>query len=66
VAEYGMAGAANCTRHTAWHQSIRANTQLNEDIDKLIADLKNGNGAFANGKVGTADATFTILDQDIL
>ena len=32
----------------------------------FTVDLKNGNGAFANGKVGTADATFTILDQDIL
>lgn len=32
----------------------------------FTVDLKNGTGSFANGKVGKADATFTILDQDIL
>ena len=32
----------------------------------FTVDLKNGNGSFSNGKVGKADATFTILDADIL
>lgn len=29
-------------------------------------DLKNGSGAIHNGKVGTADATFTLLDDDLM
>jgi putative sterol carrier protein len=29
-------------------------------------DLKNGNGSIAQGKVGEADATFIILDDDLV
>ncbi|CAG9316947.1 unnamed protein product [Blepharisma stoltei] len=29
-------------------------------------DLKNGNGSFAKGRVGTADATFTMTDDDLI
>ena len=29
-------------------------------------DLKNGNGAIAKGKQGTADATFTMKDDDLV
>lgn len=32
----------------------------------FTVDLKNGNGAIAKGKVGTADATFTITDDDLI
>ncbi|CAG9313599.1 unnamed protein product [Blepharisma stoltei] len=29
-------------------------------------DLKNGSGSFAKGRVGTADATFTMTDDDLI
>jgi alkyl sulfatase BDS1-like metallo-beta-lactamase superfamily hydrolase len=29
-------------------------------------DLKNGNGSIAKGKVGTADVTFTLTDDDLI
>ena len=32
----------------------------------FTVDLKNGNGSFAKGKVGTADATFTVTDDDLI
>jgi len=32
----------------------------------FTVDLKNGNGAIAKGKNGTADATFTLTDDDLI
>jgi alkyl sulfatase BDS1-like metallo-beta-lactamase superfamily hydrolase len=32
----------------------------------FTVDLKNGNGALAKGKQGTADATFTLTDDDLI
>lgn len=32
----------------------------------FTVDLKNGNGSIAKGKVGTADATFTMTDDDLI
>ncbi|OMJ81189.1 hypothetical protein SteCoe_18364 [Stentor coeruleus] len=32
----------------------------------FTVDLKNGNGAIAKGKQGTADATFTLADDDLI
>ena len=32
----------------------------------FTVDLKNGNGAISKGKEGTADATFTMRDDDLI
>lgn len=47
-----------------FHFEIKANKTAKPVF--FTVDLKNGNGSFANGKVGKADATFVILDNDII
>ncbi|CAK92171.1 unnamed protein product (macronuclear) [Paramecium tetraurelia] len=37
-----------------------------ETPEVWTVDLKNGTGAISKGKVGTADATFTMIDDDMI
>ena len=47
-----------------FHFEIKANKTAQPVF--FTVDLKNGNGSFANGKVGKADCTFSMMDDDIL
>ena len=48
----------------SFHFEIKANKDAQPKIFTL--DLKKGNGAFHTGKVGKADATFIMLDDDLI
>jgi len=47
-----------------FHFEIKANKD--SEAKHFSLDLKNGKGKFSKGKEGTADATFSMLDDTII